>query len=324
MKKVKAFFNKALVYFDTPMQYPYLHSTIRYISALMIVLALGFFASCDDGDDYYLGSTDAPNSGSTSGDGGNASHRLELPLPLAGNDLLEHRTKVGGRDIVNYTIEYDRAAYHSRWVAFRFDAQTRAKAVSRKDYSIRPQYPHDPLLPQSVGLENDARFNGYDHGHLVASADRLFSREGNDQTFYITNMSPMNGNFNQKYWVTLEQFVQDKGRDASFADTLYVAKGGTIADNMISGRVSSGRIVVPKYYYMALLKVKNGVYSALGLWVEHKNYGTSYAPRSILRSHAVSIDQLETLTGINFFHNLPDRVENVVESEAFLSAWGIS
>ena len=311
-----------MVYFphDMPRILSYFSPTI--LSTLIIVLALGLMPACDTDEDYYLGQPG--NSGSTSTGNTDVLSRLELPAPTDGADFLVHRTSVNGKQVVNYMIEYDRATYHSRWVAFRFDAQTCPKAVGRKDYSIKPQYPHDPLLPQSVGLENDARFNGYDHGHLVASADRLFSREGNDQTFYMTNMSPMIGDFNQKYWVTLEQYVQDKGRDASFADTLYVVKGGTITADKVLKRVASDRIVVPKYYYMALLKVKNATYSAIGLWVEHKNYGDDYAPRSILRTHAVSIDSLEQLTGINFFHNLPDHIETAVEQGLFLSAWGIN
>lgn len=295
---------------------------ISHFNLLLLLLFATVFFSCqgDNEEDYYLGSSggDAPN-----GVVADVMKYLELPQPQEGNDLLVHRTKVNGNEIVNYTIEYDRTAYHSRWVAFRFDAQTRPKKVGRKDYGIRPQYPHDPLLPATVGLADDVSFNGYDHGHLVASADRLFSREGNDQTFYMTNMSPMIGNFNSKYWVALEQLVQDKGRDATFSDTLYVVKGGTIRSDQVLQRVASGRIVVPKYYFMALLKVKNGNYSSIGFWVEHKNYGSNYAARSEMKQHVVSIDRLEELTDIDFFHNLPDVVEIPVEQNTYATAWGL-
>ena len=83
----------------------------------------------------------------------------------------------------------------TEWVAFRFDNAMREKQVARKDYSIRPQYPKDPLC--TVTTSNDASFSGYDHGHLCASADRLCSRLSNDQTFYMSNMSPQMGDFNQ-------------------------------------------------------------------------------------------------------------------------------
>lgn len=154
----------------------------------------------------------------------------------------------------------------------------------------------------------------------MASADRLFSREANDQTFYMGNMSPQLSSFNQKYWTGLESLVQDLGRNPSFADTLYVVKGGTLTPLSSFGYAANGKMPVPHHYFMALLKVKNGIYSSIGFWVEHKNYGKNGVPRE-MGKHAVSISALEKLTGINFFHNLPDAVEQRVEQTLTLSSW---
>lgn len=257
---------------------------------------------------------------------GTTESRLEVPALKAGNDFIAHWEVTGNDSVMTYCLEYDRRQYHSRWVAFRFDGKTRAKKVGRKDNNIRPQYPADPQLPSSVAIPDDAYFNGYQHGHLCASADRLYSRTANDQTFYMTNMSPMLANFNAGYWTAFESFVQLKGRDVTFADTLYVVKGGTIEDDSILKRVASNRIVVPQYYFMALLKVKNGVYGGIAFYMEHKDYGYNFksqAPQSEVKAKAISIDRLEELTGIDFFHNLPDAVETTVESICYPSAWGL-
>lgn len=247
---------------------------------------------------------------------------------LTGGDgelFIVHRTApttAQGDSVVNYAYAYDIERFHSRWVAFRFDGNTRPRLVGRKDYSIRPKYPIDPKLPQRYALASDLTFNGYDHGHLCASADRLYSREANDQTFYMSNMSPQIGKFNQEYWTAFENHVQDLGRDSGFADTLYVVKGGTITEEKgLLGYLSSAHVPIPKYYYMALLKVKNGVYTGIGFLVEHKNYGVK-GNKAHVRSHAVSIKALEAATGLNFFHNLDDKVESVVESAApTASSW---
>ncbi|RKV80187.1 MAG: DNA/RNA non-specific endonuclease [Alloprevotella sp.] len=251
--------------------------------------------------------------------------RMEMPLLTGENGelFIVHRVaNPQGRDsIVNYAYAYLPQSYHSRWVAFRFDAQTRSKTVGRKNYKIKPQYPRDPKLPTDWAIPSDLPFGrGYDHGHLVASADRLFSREANDQTFYMGNMSPQLSSFNQKYWTGLESLVQDLGRNPSFADTLYVVKGGTLTPLSSFGYAANGKMPVPHHYFMALLKVKNGVYSSIGFWVEHKNYGKNGVPRE-MGKHAVSISALEKLTGINFFHNLPDAVEQRVEQTLTLSSW---
>ncbi len=296
---------------------------IFQILTLAAVLVTAASCSKDDNDDIIFGGGES--SGSVANN--QYTHRLEVPRLKAGNIFIHHSTKFGKDSVMNYCLEYDKSQYHSRWVAFRFDGITRQKNVSRKDYDIKPQYPADPKLPENIALEDDARFNGntgwYDHGHLCASADRLFSREGNDQTFYMTNMSPQNGKFNSSYWSAFEQHVQDKGRDKNFSDTLYVCKGGTIDDeDNIIGYVANSRMAIPKYYFMALLKVKNDTYSAIAFYMEHKNYG--YSPsRSEMAEKAMRIDQLEELTGIDFFHNLPDAIEAKVESFYSTSAWGL-
>ena len=257
-----------------------------------------------------------------------AALRIEMPLLTgdAAERFLVHRVAPAapGRDsILNYAVAYDATLFHSRWVAFRFDTDTRPKKVGRKPYAEKPQYPADPLLARAEALPSDISFNGYDHGHLVASADRLFSREANDQTFYLTNMSPQLAHFNQRYWTALENLVQDLGRRTSFADTLYVVKGGTIDRTAgILKYVAGNRVPVPAHYFMALLKVKNGVYSGIAFWLENKNYGKT-GTTADMRKHALSVAQLERNTGINFFHNLPDPVEQRIEKDFTLTAWGL-
>ena len=79
---------------------------------------------------------------------------------------------------------------------------------------------------------------------------------------------------------------------------------------------------MPKYFYMALLAYnkKLNKYQAIGLWTEHtnvsdtnKNYG----------DYAITIDELEARTGIDFFCNLPDDIEDDVEQKLDLNYWGI-
>lgn len=293
------------------------------LAALLLVLALP--AACDDNDD------EGPDTGpaATGGVANEVARRLEVPALLSGNTLVTHWTIEGGKAVMTYCLEYDASAGHSRWVAFRFDATTRRTATSR--WYGDPQYPRDPQLPADAALPDCALYgSGYNHGHLCASADRLYSRDANKNTFYMTNMSPQRGNFNQYYWVTLEGRVQKLGRDASFADTLYVVKGGTIADGQTLGRVAGARMVVPRYYYMALLRVRDDKYSSIGFLMEHKEYtddngraiaGGNYAPLRQMRRHAVSIDSLERFTGIDFFHNLPAAVEQSVETLCDTTLW---
>lgn len=297
--------------------------TLSSLSTLLLGLSFALTA-CDNEQEpnFQLGGGGTSTQPISKGDAG----RIEMPkLTGESNELfITHKTaptKAYGDSVLNYAYAYDKRYFHSKWVAFRFDDDTRPRTVARKDYKIRPQYPIDPKLPLMYALASDLSFNGYDHGHLCASADRLYSREGNDQTFYMSNMSPQIGNFNQNYWTAFENKVQTLGRDKSFADTLYIVKGGTLNDiDENTLYVATRKMPVPKHYYMALLKVKNGVYTALGFYIEHKDYGVN-GTDAHLRQHAVTIRDLEKNTGIDFFHNLPDLVENAVETNLTLSAW---
>jgi len=250
--------------------------------------------------------------------------RLEVPALKRGNVFVEHSTLEGQDSLVNYMLEYSPTHHLSRWVAFRFDASNRGIKVSRKSYNIEPQYPADPDLVG--GLSDDAYFGGFQHGHLCASHDRRYSREANDQTFYMSNMMPQSSNFNGDYWTIYENFVQTKGRSDSFADTLYVVKGGTLDQVRQNITVDGNVVPVPQYYWMALLRVKGSSYAAIGFWMEHRDDYPEIAASQVnaeILEHAVTIDQLETLTGINFFPNLPDDVERSVELGFTSSSWGL-
>ena len=253
-----------------------------------------------------------------------AARRLEMPQLKGDADerYLVHRVRSAssGQDsILNYAIGYDARWHHPRWVAFRFDPETRPTRVKRSG-----KFTFDPLLAPSERLTGQT-YPGkvYDRGHLVASHDRVFSQEANEQTFYMSNMTPQVKQFNQKYWVALERLVQDLGRNNSFADTLYIAKGGAINDpnDFVEVLTVEGKKVpVPRHNYMALLKVKNGTYSSIGFWLENKDYGRAGKKEDMVK-HAVTIAKLEELTGINFFHNLPDAIEKRIESYYSFADW---
>jgi endonuclease G len=177
----------------------------------------------------------------------------------------------------------------------------------------------DDQIPQKYRTTYADHYqNGYDRGHMIASADRLESREMNRQTFCYSNVHPQLNVLNAGVWMEMEEKLRRWNTDA-FRDTLYVVKGGTIDNEaQILERTKAG-IIVPKYFYMAILCVKDGRYKAMAFWIEHrKSYS---ADDHKLRNHVFTIDQLETFTGIDFFCNLPDFIEDGVEGDVTLSDW---
>lgn len=185
----------------------------------------------------------------------------------------------------------------------------------------------DPVLPESVRItSNDYKSSGYDRGHILGSADRLNSKEANGQTFYMSNMHPQLKAFNEMggIWYNLENFV--RAYDTStFRDTLYVVKGGTISAGNYTMVGQNDNLVCPNYFYMAILgytkslpKTSNG-YFAIAYWMEHK------ATQDVVSAkYTITIDELEKRTGIDFFCNLPDEIEDAVESRYYLSDWRLN
>lgn len=285
---------------------------------LIYIFAFGFaafFSSCSSDDNN---GTDPNNTNSNTGSVIANAGNLEMPkIDDNAGKIVSHYAS----GILNYTVDWHADKKHSRWVAYTFTNENSKQTWNRDNWN-QTEWKGDPFQPDpslAVGERtelSDFKGSGYDRGHLCASADRLNSKDCNEQTFYLSNMSPQIGRFNQQDWVDLEGLVQNWGRSSTFRDTLYVVKGGTIRDDQIMTYTKSG-MPVPKYYFMALMCKKSGTYKAIGFWVEHKSYGGN----PDVSSWAVSIDELEEKTGIDFFCNLPDRIEKPIEKTFSLDSW---
>ena len=232
------------------------------------------------------------------------------------NLFITHTTTVNGKELPTFSIEYDCTQKSSRWSACTFSTATPDNDAGRGD-----RFTEDPKIPAQYQTSySDYTNSGYSRGHLIASSDRQYSEEANLQTFYMSNINPQIQNgFNGGIWANLERCVQKWGTITNDQDTLYAVKGGTIDQqgNIIKYLKENNTIPVPKYFYMAILSLKNGQYHAIGFWFEHKSYEKSES----YKSYAISIDKLEEYTGIDFFHNLPDNIENTVEANYKESDW---
>lgn len=245
---------------------------------------------------------------------------LEIPALKGGsmNQFITHTTKRNGKDYPTYSLEYSYKYKHSYWIAYRFDNTTGGN-VGRNE-----AYKPDPELPsQYAAKHNDYTNSGYTRGHLCASSVRQYSKEANQQTFYMSNISPQSGNgFNQSgsAWNTGEDKVQAWGYNISRStDTLYVVKGGTIGEGMIKGYIKN-EIAIPKYFFMAVLFRSGDNYKAIGFYMPHENLKDD-PDKKDPKKYLMSIDALEQETGIDFFHNLPDNIENTVEATYNVNDW---
>lgn len=258
----------------------------------------------------------------------------EIPHLNDQNVYADHYVTMDGVQILNYALEWDNTKRHANWVAFTFDTTTSADNVKRTDaWSV------DPKLPAEMQVqESDHKNDGFDKGHLCASEDRVYLKEANEQTFYYSNMSPQLNDFNGGFWGKLEARVQTWGRSTAEGvyDKVYVTKGGTLnklLKNFKGTTVNGGTpttdangftihgLACPEYYFMAVLSQKDDVFHAIAFLVPHKEGMTKNPSSDELKEYVVSVYKLEEETGIDFFCNLPDVLENEVEAACNLNDW---
>lgn len=279
----------------------------HYFYLLVLILSLTACGSNDDNDPHRKPA--GPNANANDTSLKKEYGRLEFPKLRggAGNRVVIHSTNDDG---VNYSVEWNDAKKSQRWSCYQMYKSNLVQKVSRYK-SKTNQYPKDPQIPAEYAFDADPYWSsGYDHGHICPSEDRRSSFDANYQTFYMSNMQPQLNGFNAGVWLHMENAVREwaKKNNYKFCDTLYVCKGGTI-DHPTNYTKTGKGLLVPKYFFMAVLRVKNGQYNAIGFWVEHNANNDSH-----LAKYAVSIKELEEKTGIDFFCNLPDAREKVIES----------
>lgn len=288
-----------------------------------------FFVSCGDDNNPVIDDGKPANKNANVVTTDKAVLRLEFPaLKKTGRQqIIVHRLSNTDydKDRVNFCTEWDCDKKSQRWSCYQLH-----RGFSG-NHSRTGSFTADPALSEGDYWAEYTYFLGFDRGHICPSADRTFSKEANDQTFYMSNMQPQyhafNGfdsknNKNKGLWLRMEQQLQTWAGNLGPKDTIFVCKGGTIDDEKNIIKRIDGKLIVPKYFFTAVLRKYyiNGKheYLALGYWCDQTN---SYRTNETIKQHCMSIKKLEQLTGIDFFCNLPDDIEAKVEKNYKESSW---
>ena len=235
---------------------------------------------------------------------------LELPQTKEddGLEFFTHYMSLGGSNVRNYSYYWNYDDLVAYWVAYPLCAGNIGSGGRTDQWGL------DPLLPDK---KQPILYNAYSgfgsRGHQIPSADRL-SKDANIQTFYFTNMTPQDYDFNGGIWANLENQVRTwakKTGSTAGTDTLYVVTGCFVGKSTKKARDNVGKsVAVPEAYFKALLRYKNNQsvghkgFMACAFWMENEDkYGTK-----ITKELSLSIAELEKKLGYNFFVNLDEKV----------------
>ncbi|WP_299102785.1 DNA/RNA non-specific endonuclease [uncultured Winogradskyella sp.] len=205
----------------------------------------------------------------------------------------------------NYSLSYSEAHEQAEWVAY----ELKSSHLSSTNHK-RPYFEIDENVKTGAAHWRNYKKSGYDKGHLCPAGDRRYTKAAHDETFLTSNISPQEHKFNAGVWNRLEQKVRYWAKKN---DGIFVVTGGVLSGSMKA--IGTENVSVPNQFYKVILDNTNGNIKLLAFLLDHKD---SNLP---LYKFVVSVDEVESLTGIDFFPELEDDIETKLEASSSYKNW---
>ena len=188
-----------------------------------------------------------------------------------------------------YVSSYNTSTLIPNWVAYELTAEEAEGRRERDGIEFRM----DPDLKGCTqAMREDYSGSGWTKGHLMPAADAAFSSSTMAEAFYFTNICPQNEVLNAGDWQYLEKRVRSWAKRYG---SVWVATGPIVGKN-IYGTIGERKVTVPDSFFKALLvRRSDGSYSAIAFVMDNDD------ERYYLKDCSMSVDELETLTGFDFF-----------------------
>lgn len=222
-----------------------------------------------------------------------------LPAPL--NDRPEQILHRAG-----YTASYNHELKLPNWVAWHLTADHTNGPFKRKGRA----FTEDEEVEEPRANTYDYQRSGYDRGHMCPSADNRWSEQAQADCFLLTNICPQLHALNDGDWRILEEQCRDWADD--WGDLYIVC--GPVLTRQRHKRIGKNKVTVPEAFFKVIVCLRG----------EPRGIGFIYrndARRRLQTQYVNSIDEVERITGIDFFASLPDQIEDKVESQARLEDW---
>lgn len=217
------------------------------------------------------------------------------PLSLVSEQLIEKSS---------YIVSYNRDTKIPNWVAWHLTANHTDGPFKR----MSNFYEEDVENPRAT-LE-DYRGSGWSRGHMCPAGDNKWSRQAMYDSFSLVNVCPQHSKLNSGLWNSIEM---DCRKWARKYNEVYIVCGPVLMKGKHE-TIGTNEVVVPEAFFKVVLCLTDKP-KALGYIVKN----TEGNKKKDLYYN--SIDQVERITGIDFFPALPDDIENKVEAKADINDW---
>lgn len=228
---------------------------------------------------------------------------------LAGEALDYARVQAGTPEqIVEYEgfrVSFNQDNKTPNWVAWELLGSEADGPVKRSD-----NFWQDPAV-KGCPDRKDYSNSGFDRGHLCPAADQKWSVEAMNDCFSMANMAPQDHSLNSGAWATLEK----KERVWAQRDSAIVIIAGPIYTDSDRQRIGNAGVRVPSAFFKVMIAPYLDKPRGIGFV-----YPNMSAPGN-MKNYAMSIDDVEKITGMDFFYNLPDDIEDRIESQFSFKEW---
>lgn len=209
------------------------------------------------------------------------------------------------KDYTGFTVMFNPDNGTPDWVGWELLATEASGDISRsnkfwQDYDLKG-------CPSS----DDYKGSGYDRGHLCPAGDQKWSEQAMTDCFVMANMTPQDHALNAGAWQTLEK----KERLWAERDSVLVIVAGPIYADGDTKRIGESKVRVPSSFFKVILAPYVEKPRAIGFI-----YPNMTAPGN-MANYAMSVDDVEAYTGLDFFSTLPDEIENEVEKHFSFTLW---
>jgi len=224
----------------------------------------------------------------------------EIPAPLTDRpEQILHRK--------GYTVSYNHRTKSPNWVAWHltkshtYGANQRGREVFTEDTSVK----------EPRATDADYYNSRYDRGHMCPAGDNKWDKSAMEQSFLFTNICPQNHGLNKYEWNDLEMQCRDWAYEYGAVD---IVCGPVYQTSGAQKTIGKNKVWVPDAFFKVVL-CRKGKAKAIGF--VYRNEGKKQEMVDAVRT----VDEIEQLTGMDFFPELDDETENKIEATAKLSDW---
>lgn len=216
------------------------------------------------------------------------------------------------QQMVAYTgfdVNFNSEAHQPNYVAWELTAaEADANDVSRNGYNFQTD-----TRVKGCAVLDDYKRSGFSRGHMIPAADAKWHPDAMHDTFYLTNISPQRAEMNSGSWGKLEK----KCRAWARRDSSLIIIAGPVLSDKITQRIGPSGVPVPERFFKVILAPYAAPPRAIGFIMPN-----GPVPGGMQRT-AVSVDEVERITGYDFFSSLDPETEARVESECDYLLWDL-